>query len=135
MLPAMSYIEVMGREMDGWYKVNTYDANGGVYPGVISGQDLDVVWVMAPQQSTQPFANSTESLEVPERQNISQPRTFAGEALSPPQPQQQITGVVYITESGKKFHLPSCNHLKSHIAINRREAIAGGYSACSVCNP
>ena len=43
---------------------------------------------------------------------------------------------VYITETGSKFHRAGCQYLShSAIAISRAEAIAQGYTACSVCKP
>ncbi|MCC8100702.1 MAG: Ig-like domain-containing protein [Clostridiales bacterium] len=43
---------------------------------------------------------------------------------------------VYITETGSKYHRLGCKYLKdSQIEIDRSAAIAGGYTACSVCNP
>jgi len=45
-------------------------------------------------------------------------------------------GTVYITNSGAKFHKGGCRHLaRSQIPISRADAIARGYSACSVCKP
>lgn len=43
---------------------------------------------------------------------------------------------VYITKSGKKYHLDGCKFLaKSKIPISLSEAKAKGYTPCSVCNP
>ena len=43
---------------------------------------------------------------------------------------------VYVTETGSKYHTSSCRYLwNSKIAMSKSEAIAEGYSACSVCNP
>lgn len=43
--------------------------------------------------------------------------------------------VVYITETGSKYHRGSCRTLKSKIKTTRSEAIAMGYEPCKVCNP
>ncbi|MBO5302758.1 MAG: MBL fold metallo-hydrolase [Lachnospiraceae bacterium] len=44
------------------------------------------------------------------------------------------SGMVYITESGSKYHTEGCKHLeKSKIAIDIEEAKALGYEACRVC--
>lgn len=49
------------------------------------------------------------------------------------QPQEQI---VYITDTGSKFHRDGCRYLsKSKIAITRKNAVSQGYGPCSVCNP
>lgn len=43
---------------------------------------------------------------------------------------------VYITKTGSKYHLGSCHYLsKSRIAIDIDDAVARGYTACSVCKP
>ena len=43
---------------------------------------------------------------------------------------------VYITSSGKKYHMDGCRHLsKSKTAITLGEAKAQGYSACGTCSP
>jgi hypothetical protein len=43
---------------------------------------------------------------------------------------------VYITKTGKKYHLITCGYLsRSSIAINLSDAIAAGYTPCSVCDP
>lgn len=43
---------------------------------------------------------------------------------------------VYVTKTGTKYHLSGCRYLrKSSILMNRSDAIASGYSACSICRP
>jgi len=43
---------------------------------------------------------------------------------------------VYITKSGTKYHSSGCRYLsQSKIAIDLSDAVNGGYSPCSVCNP
>jgi len=44
--------------------------------------------------------------------------------------------IVYITATGNKYHGAGCRYLsKSAIPITRQEAIARGYTPCSVCKP
>ncbi len=44
--------------------------------------------------------------------------------------------IVYITRTGKKYHADGCRSLaKSKIPIKLRDAVARGYTACSICNP
>lgn len=44
--------------------------------------------------------------------------------------------IVYITETGSKYHKAGCQYLsQSKIPISRQEAIRLGYPPCSVCNP
>lgn len=43
---------------------------------------------------------------------------------------------VYITKTGAKYHLGSCRYLKkSKIPIDIDDAVARGYTPCSVCSP
>jgi competence protein ComEC len=43
---------------------------------------------------------------------------------------------VYVTKTGAKYHNDGCRYLsKSKIPIDLSEAIASGYTPCSVCNP
>jgi len=43
---------------------------------------------------------------------------------------------VYITRTGKKYHVESCRYLsRSSFPISLSDAIARGYTACSICNP
>lgn len=47
-----------------------------------------------------------------------------------------ISYTVYVTKTGDKYHRDGCRYLKkSKLTIDRSNAIAQGYSACSVCNP
>ncbi len=44
--------------------------------------------------------------------------------------------VVYITNTGTKYHADGCQHLRqSKIKIAKADAISRGYTACSVCSP
>jgi micrococcal nuclease len=59
-----------------------------------------------------------------------QERTTQGRAT------QEGSDIVYITRTGTKFHRAGCRYLRySAIPIKRSEAIAQGYSPCSVCRP
>jgi hypothetical protein len=49
---------------------------------------------------------------------------------------QNQRDIVYITNTGSKYHRAGCRYLsKSSIPIERKEAIAKGYTPCSVCKP
>lgn len=50
-----------------------------------------------------------------------------------PQPPAQST-VVYITNSGQKYHRAGCRHLKSKIEISLENAQAQGYTPCKTCH-
>jgi methylphosphotriester-DNA--protein-cysteine methyltransferase len=44
--------------------------------------------------------------------------------------------IVYITKTGKKYHADGCRSLaKSRIPIKLRDAVARGFTACSICKP
>lgn len=43
---------------------------------------------------------------------------------------------VYVTKSGTKYHRVNCGYLKNtDLAITVEQALANGYSPCSICNP
>ena len=49
---------------------------------------------------------------------------------------EPLTQTVYITKTGKKFHVGTCRYLsKSKIEIKKSEAKKLGYGACKVCSP
>lgn len=43
--------------------------------------------------------------------------------------------IVYVTDTGSKYHRNNCSYLKSKNSITKEKAIQQGYSACSRCNP
>lgn len=45
------------------------------------------------------------------------------------------TQIVYITNTGSKYHRAGCSYLKSKKAITKEQAVSQGYSPCSRCNP
>jgi hypothetical protein len=50
--------------------------------------------------------------------------------------QENQTRTVYITRSGKKYHLDGCQYLAAgKTAISLKDAKAKGYTACKVCHP
>ena len=47
-----------------------------------------------------------------------------------------IEKIVYISKTGKKYHLENCRTLRGEKeAIDVNEAIKNGYEACKICNP
>lgn len=50
-------------------------------------------------------------------------------------PVSEDSYTVYITRTGSKYHRSGCSYLKSKIAIEKKDAIAQGYTACSRCKP
>lgn len=57
-------------------------------------------------------------------------------AATPPTPAFTApSDVVYITNSGDKYHRENCRHLKSKIKTTREDAQKAGKTACAVCKP
>jgi len=51
-------------------------------------------------------------------------------------PKADDSTIVYITRTGKKYHLGNCSYLRqSKIPITLKEACERGFSPCSRCNP
>lgn len=47
-----------------------------------------------------------------------------------------LAQTVYITKTGKKYHIESCRYLRSSsFAISLQDALSRGYDACSICAP
>lgn len=49
--------------------------------------------------------------------------------------QNQIEATVYVTRTGKKYHQDGCRYLRSRIPISKKDALARGFTPCSVCSP
>ena len=66
-----------------------------------------------------------------------QPESSTADETEPESEAEPTIGaVVYITETGEKYHRAGCQYLsKSCIAISRSSAISQGYTPCSRCNP
>ena len=47
----------------------------------------------------------------------------------------KMIDIVYITNSGTKYHKDGCSYLKGKKSITRTKAIEQGYTPCSRCNP
>jgi hypothetical protein len=53
-------------------------------------------------------------------------------------PPIQTDPVVWVTQSGKKYHTESCRTIqksKNLISMTKTEAIEKGYEACKICKP
>jgi hypothetical protein len=70
-----------------------------------------------PEKDSQIYDNDSTSVSDAQEANVSQT-------------------TVYITNTGKKYHLGGCRYLsKSKIPISLSDAKARGYDPCSVCGP
>lgn len=57
-------------------------------------------------------------------------------AVAVAQPPKAADPVVYVTNTGEKYHADGCRYLKkSKKPLRLSEAKERGYSPCSVCNP
>lgn len=61
-------------------------------------------------------------------QKISYLEEFTGRSV-------ENSKIVYITNTGSKYHKSGCSYLKSKISIDKDEAIRLGYTPCSRCSP
>lgn len=43
--------------------------------------------------------------------------------------------IVYVTDTGAKYHNSGCRYLKSINTVTLEQAVTNGYTPCSVCNP
>lgn len=57
------------------------------------------------------------------------------EAPTASQAQENNDPVVYITQSGGKYHRSGCRYLKKSSIEKRLSEVKGSYSPCGVCNP
>lgn len=63
----------------------------------------------------------------------SYPSSGGGTSVAPAQP---IEKVVYVTNTGSKYHRAGCQYLShSQIAVSVSDAVGRGFTPCSVCNP
>ena len=63
------------------------------------------------------------------------PSAVPSQTVSPAETQESQQVTVYITNSGTKYHLDGCRHLKSKIEKTLEEAKALNLEPCKVCNP
>ncbi len=51
-------------------------------------------------------------------------------------PQSDGSQTVYVTKTGKKYHVAGCRYLsRSQYAMKLKDAVNAGYTPCRVCNP
>ncbi|MGD2087158.1 MAG: hypothetical protein PVH61_13325 [Candidatus Aminicenantes bacterium] len=84
--------------------------------------------VSAPVLAVESVEQNREEIGVQQYESIKlNPNTVENEDKDP---------YVYITETGKKYHLESCSYLKeSKIKIRLSEAKRRGYKPCPRCQP
>ena len=78
--------------------------------------------------------NSSSSTSSEKSSSSSSTAVSSAETVQESAPSTSYT--VYITKTGEKYHRDGCRYLKkSQIAIDKDDAVAQGYTPCSVCNP
>jgi hypothetical protein len=84
-----------------------------------------------------PAARAVYVGDHPTSTTVSRPPAAPAPSAKRPAPSvEKVQDVVHITRTGAKYHRAGCKYLsKSDIPISREDAIARGYTACSVCNP
>lgn len=109
----------------------------------ISTTELTVVTTATTQAPTE--RQTTTTKEAP----TSKPKTKSKSAVStqskptttikakekPAQTKSNKDNIVYITNTGNRYHRESCRFLESKVPIDREEAINRGYSPCKTCKP
>lgn len=91
--------------------------------------------VGTPPERTQPEESTIEIIDVepPEPGSEEPTRTEPGQTATD---NERSEDTVYITDNGTKYHRSGCSYLsKSRTPISRSNAIASGYTACSICKP
>ena len=94
------------------------------------------------QNSTQKPTSSTtmpQSTKVSTAETTSQATTSSSSAVTVSSTSAALSenSIVYITESGTKYHLVSCGSIDPNTAfgVTARKACSEGYTPCSVCHP
>jgi len=65
-----------------------------------------------------------------------EPLIAEGSELEEELPQNEVNKLVYVTKSGKKFHIEGCKSLsQSKIEKDYNVAVNEGYTACASCKP
>lgn len=85
----------------------------------ISGEHIAI-------DNTQP-ENQTDNAQTKAQDNNAQAET-------PPETPAPSTGMVWIDDTGKKYHSkPSCSNMDAPYQVSREEAISRGRDACKKC--
>lgn len=95
-------------------------------------------WNSTPRRSYGTTATAAVSEYSTETRTTATPRPTARPTATPKPtaaPVNEDSYTVYITRTGSKYHRSGCSYLKSKIAIEKKDAIAQGYTACSRCKP
>ena len=111
---------------------NPWDVNGDNTVNIL---DIEVVgnWLGHHTPVDCPFNPDVNDDGIIDIQDLTQIGLHYGESYVPITDDDPI---VYITETGTKYHRDGCQFLKkSKIPIKKSEAIKQGYTPCSVCKP
>jgi len=132
------------------YDSKSKDSDGSVLsyvwlPATYKGKTYNILFNLASITSGYGFASTKfpfkdyymEIFIESERQaRINSIGLWADEKFANPEPILEYDPIVYITDTGEKYHNAGCRYLReSKIAIWLSEAIMRDYKPCSVCNP
>lgn len=85
---------------------------------------------------TKPIQTSTPNYTTKPTEKPTETPTIKPTIKPTEKPTEEKTEIVYITNSGKKYHSDGCIYLKkSKIAIDKKKAVLQGYEPCSKCKP
>lgn len=99
---------------------------------IIASSNGNTIKIDKQASPVKPHAPPASTVEKPSASSGS------GAAVAPaaPVPAKSPGVTVYITKTGKKYHVDGCRSLaKSKIPISLEEAKARGYTPCSICKP
>lgn len=85
-----------------------------------------------PADPAQVAAQRAEAQRAAEQQRAQEAAAAQAAAEQATDPSSQV---VYITNTGEKYHRAGCRYLKSTIETTLGDAVAAGYEPCKVCNP
>ncbi len=104
--------------------------------GCSNTQPVASVSTAAIEQTATSAPSSTPTISLTPAPTVSATSTPEATQLLEEQEQEPTSETVYITKTGEKYHRDGCQYLsKSQIEISLEDAIAQGYTPCSVCDP
>lgn len=62
-------------------------------------------------------------------------KTQTTQTTQPAEPKEQKEVTVYVTKTGEKYHLKSCQYLRRSAITMTLDHVKGRYAPCSRCNP
>lgn len=95
----------------------------------VASEDTGATQPADPAQVAAQRAEAQRAAEQQRAQEAAAAQAAAEQATDP------ASQVVYVTNTGEKYHRAGCRYLKSTIETTLGDAVAAGYEPCKVCNP